>query len=117
MRCTAPEIEYDAAAAQCSARRARQFGEVTLQRRAAQLKLPAMHPGELCENLASTGGKDQHDFAPVLACTFPVDEFFAHQAIGQSDGAVVLDQKLPGEIVDRHFPVIGTCAQYQHRLI
>lgn len=76
-----------------------------------------MHGHELREHLASVRRQLEIDFAPVDRGRSADDEPFVRQTIDETDGAVVLDEKLLREIVDRDVRSLRTRSENEHRLI
>src|SRR3954469_543489 len=97
-----------------SARRLGQLGEEALQHRTDPEQLAAMHRGELGEHGAAARREAQLDLAPVAARGRALNQLLLREAVDQANRAVVLDEELLREHVDRHAAVVGTGTQDQH---
>jgi len=76
-----------------------------------------MHRGELGEHLPSACGEAQLDLAPIAVRGLARDQAFLLEPVHESHRAVVLDEELLREIVDRHALVLRASAQHEHGLI
>src|SRR5215467_3676252 len=97
--------------------RLRQLGEERTQQRSDALQLAAVHRGELGQNLASIKGEAKFDLAPVRLRRRALHEILLDQPVDEAYCAVVLDEKLLREVVDRDALLLGACADDQHGLV
>src|SRR6476646_10979900 len=95
----------------------REIDEKVRQHRTEALQLQSMLRRELPENARSFRSQSDVDLAAVVQRGLARDQALLLQAIDEPDRAVVLDQQLARELVDRHDVAPGIPLDGQQRLI